>query len=332
MPTSPYRVGLLAYDGCFASEVFGVVDLFTVANHVALAGSATRAPFEIVVLSPRRSVTASGGVRIGVAPVEDVDLLVVPGFELAPGLDLGARLATLDREVEVVRDAASRGRAVASICVGAFLLGEGGLLDGRDVTTAWLFASALAERYPTARVDDTALVLRDRGITTAAAFSAMFDLVVDVVRTRCSPSVARMTARITLVNDARTTQSPYVDEAALAASPRRFSDEVKQWLTSRAADPYDLGSLAAAFHVSTRTMLRRFHAETGESPLRHLQHVRVRRAKHLLETTDLGLHEIMNAVGYRDPGSFRRVFAERTGVSPADYRRDFRRPAPAAVR
>ena len=330
---SPFRVRILAYRDCFASEIFGVADLLTVANHVSRETGDSAAPyFDVSVVSPRRRVTASGGVSVGVTPMEVGDLLVVPGFELVPSQDLGERLGGLGREIDAIRASFDSGTRVASICVGAFLLGEAGLLDGRRATTAWLFAGALAARYPTAKVDPRALVLHDTGVTTTAAFSSTSDLAMDLIRDRRGDEVARITARVTLIADGRTSQTPYVDHAILPAPPQRFSDDVKQWLENEAANPYKLGELASAFHVSTRTMLRRFHSETSESPLTYLQRIRVRRAKTLLETTDLRLSEVMSAIGYLDPGTFRRLFADHTGVTPADYRRQFRRPHDRAER
>ena len=327
MSTRTFRVGVLAYDECFGSEVFGFLDLLTMANQVSLVVHGDAAPFEATVVSPRRRVVASGGITLGAQPMTPVDLLVVPGFELVPTQDLDVRFEPLRREIDAIRATADHGTAIASICVGAFLLGEAGLLDDRRATTAWLFAAALAARYPAARVDSRALILHDDGITTTAAFSSTSDLAMELIRERGGDEVARITARITLVNDARTSQAPYIDDTIVAAPAVRFSDEAKRWLDDRADDTYRLAELAAAFHVSTRTMLRRFQAETGESPLSYLQRVRVRRAKALLETTDLRLGEVMSAVGYLDPGTFRRLFAEHTGVSPADYRRQFRRPS-----
>jgi transcriptional regulator GlxA family with amidase domain len=329
---APLSVGVLAYEDCFGSEIFGFVDLLTVANQVSSVGGAPSPPFEVSVVSPRRRVVASGGVTLGLRPLAPVDLLVVPGFELVPSQDLDARFARLGREIDAIRAAADRKARVASICVGAFLLGEAGLLDDRRATTAWLFAGALATRYPAARVQERALILHDRGITTTAAFSSTSDLAMDLIREHCGDEVARIVARVTLANDARTSQAPYIDDtidAIVMAPAERFSDGVKRWLDDRADDTYRLAELAAAFHVSTRTMLRRFQAETGESPLSYLQRSRVHRAKALLEATDLRLSEVMSAVGYLDPGTFRRLFTEHTGVSPADYRRQFRRPSGA---
>ncbi|MFH8736081.1 DJ-1/PfpI family protein [Streptomyces sp. NPDC017964] len=129
------RVGVLAYPDCFASEVFGVPDLMTMAGHVA----GPDAPgYRVSVISPRRRVTASGGAWLDVRPVREVDVLVVPGFELRPDTDLDARLARLAPEISAIRAQAAAGTAVVSLCVGAFLLAEAGLLDRRRATTSWL--------------------------------------------------------------------------------------------------------------------------------------------------------------------------------------------------
>src|SRR5690349_14966627 len=157
------RVGVLAYPGCFASEVFGVPDLLTMAGHVA---GPDRAGYDVAVVSPRRRVVASGGVALAASPLREVDVLVVPGFELRPGLDVDAKLAGLAPEIAAVRSHAAAGGAVVSICVGAFLLAAAGLLDRRRATTAWLFADELARRCPGADVRPDLLVVTDAGVTS----------------------------------------------------------------------------------------------------------------------------------------------------------------------
>ena len=324
---SPLRVGVLAYPGCFASEVFGVVDLLTMGGHVARAHEHDDDVFSTAVVSPRRRVSASGGVSLGVGPMRPVDVLVVPGFDLVPGGDLDARLAGLGPEIHQIREHARSGTAVVSICVGALLLGESGLLDDRSATTAWLFAETLAERCPQATVTADRLVVTDRGVTTTAAFSAMFDFVIEVIERHCGREVARRTARLALLDDARTSQSPYVDERMLPTPGRSFASEVQRYLDQHLSEPYDLTRLARHFHVSTRTLLRRYKAESGEPPLAYLQGARMRRARHLLENTDRTLADIHGAVGYRDGGAFSELFTRHIGLGPKAYRSRFRQQA-----
>ncbi|MER5860240.1 helix-turn-helix domain-containing protein [Streptomyces sp900105245] len=316
------RVGVLAYPECFASEVFGVPDLLTMAAHVA----GPDAPgYRVSVVSPRRRVTASGGASLEVRPPREVDVLVVPGFELRPDADLDARLARLGPEVEAIRAQAAAGTAVVSLCVGAFLLAEAGLLAGRRATTSWLHAGELARRCPDTDVRPEHLVVTEAGVTTTAAFSAMYDFALDLIRRHSGDGVARTTARLTLVDDARTSQTPYVDPRLLPQPGRAFSQQVMRRLDQNLAERYDLAGLAAAFRVSTRTLLRRFAEETGRSPLAHLQSSRVRRARHLLETTDRTVAAVAAAVGYQDPGTFAALFARHTGHRPSAYRAVFRR-------
>ncbi|WP_260610321.1 GlxA family transcriptional regulator [Streptomyces sp. WAC06614] len=311
--------------------MFGVPDLLTMAGHVA---GPDVPGYRVRVVSPRRRVVAAGGARLDVRPLCEVDVLVVPGFALHPGTDLDARLAALAPEVAAVRAQAAAGTAVVSLCVGAFLLAEAGLLDGRRATTSWLYADELAGRCPSADVRPEHLVVTDTGVTTTAAFSAMYDFALDLIRRHHGSRVARTTARVALVDDARTSQTPYVDPRLLPQPGREFSQRVMRQLDQNLAERYDLGALAEAFRVSTRTLLRRFAEETGRSPLAHLQDSRVRRARHLLENTDRTVAAVAAAVGYHDPGTFAALFARHTGHRPSAYRAAFRRAdrttAPAA--
>ncbi|GAB2826480.1 helix-turn-helix domain-containing protein [Actinocorallia aurea] len=319
---SALRVGVLAYPGCFASEVFGIPDLLTMAAHVA---GPDHDGYEVAIVSPRRRVIASGGVALAVSPLRAVDVLVVPGCELVPGLDPDAKLAPLAPDVAAIRAHADAGGAVVSVCVGAFLLAEAGLLRGRRATTAWLLAEELARRCPDAEVRPERLVVTDGGVTTTAAFSAMYDFALELIRRHSGARVARATARIALLDDARSSQTPYVDARLLPQPGNEFSRRVMRRLDQNLAARYDLAALADAFHVSTRTLLRRFADETGQSPLAYLQSARVRRACHLLETTDQTVAAVSAAVGYRDPGTFAALFAHRTGRRPREYRTAFRR-------
>ncbi|MFE5300641.1 GlxA family transcriptional regulator [Streptomyces sp. NPDC056632] len=316
------RIGVLAYPGCFASEVFGVPDLLTMAAHVA----GPDAPgYRVSIVSPRRQVTASGGASLDVGPLREVDVLVVPGFELSPDTDLDARLAHLRAETAAIRAQAAAGTAVVSLCVGAFLLAECGLLDGRRATTSWLYAAELARRCPEADIRPEHLVVTDTGVTTTAAFSAMYDFALDLIRRHSGARVARTTARVALVDEARTSQTPYIDPRLLPQPGGEFAQRVMRRLDQNLADRYDLAALADTFRVSTRTLLRRFAEETGRSPLAHLQASRVRRARHLLETTDRTVAAVAAAVGYQDPGTFATLFARHTGHRPRAYRDAFRR-------
>ncbi|MGR6520607.1 GlxA family transcriptional regulator [Rhodococcus erythropolis] len=319
------RVGVLAYEGCLAAEIFVFTDLLLIANRVADGASAD--PFEVSVIAASGTpVVAAGGFSLGVQEGHhDIDHLVVPGFDLVPSEDPTTRLSLWDREIEIIRACEARGVRVSSVCVGAYLLGEAGLLDGRRCTTSWLYGADLASRYPGATVRTDSLIVQDAGVTTTAAFTAALDLATALVREHLGDNIARTTARITLAPENRTSQSPYIVDSMLPVNHTQFADDVGSWLVERMAEPYDLNLLSDAFHLSTRTMLRKFKDETGESPRSYLQRARIRKAKRLLESTDWSLGKILGHIGYQDPGTFRRLFTDRVGISPADYRKRFRK-------
>ena len=323
------RIAVLAYQGCFGAEVFGLADVLRIANHVA-AGlrHAGGAPFHVSLIGASRgAIEIAGGTAIVVERLRGpIDLLVVPGFDFGSPAEIEARLRGLRPEVALIRRAFARGASVASVCVGAFLLGEAGLLSGRRVTTGWAFAPLLARLHPTAHVEPNALLIEDGNVTTCAAFSAVADLAMTLVRQHAEPRVAVLTAKLTLIAATRDSQAPYVDSALLPTVGAPFSDGVEAWLLHRLRQPYDLPRLAKAFHVSTRTLLRRFRAGASQSPLEFLQTARIARAKALLESTTLAIGDVMAHVGYGDLSTFRRLFVARVGTSPARYRDTFHRP------
>lgn len=324
--TSSAHVGVLAYDGCLGTEVFGIVDLLLFANRIAAAVRGVPDDLFRVTVAARENseIVAAGGVALrAVRWHEGFDALVVPGFELRSPRDIGRALGQWRPEITYVASAAARGIPVASVCIGAFLLGEAGLLDGRRATTSWLFAEQLKRRYRQATVDADLMIASDGAVTTTAAFNAVHDLALQIIRTHADDALARQVARLSLVADNRNSQAAYVDHTLLEPSTGTFAQPVKRWLAEQLAQPYDLAALARAFHVSTRTMLRRFRSETGQSPLTFLQQTRVDAAKRLLESPDHTVTSAMRHVGYTDPASFRRLFTTRVGMTPAAYRRQF---------
>ncbi len=320
----PLRIALLAYEGCMGTEIFGVSDVLLIASHIARAlHGKPLTPFELQVIGlGQRTVQVAGGIPVGVQrPSGRYDLLIVPGLEISRLDEWSGKLAPLGRELAFIRKTFASGVAVASVCVGTFLLGEAGLLAGRQVTTAWLCAAELASRYPAARLNADAVLVEDGAVTTTGAVSSAFDLAIHLVKKILGAEVASATARVALLSGPRASQAPFVDTALLAPGRPSFSHNVAQWLEARLAQTYDLERAAQAFHVSPRTLLRRVKAETGQSPLTLLQQARVEKAKHLLGSTTWSLARITEEVGYADVATFSRLFAKRVGESPARYRR-----------
>jgi transcriptional regulator GlxA family with amidase domain len=330
LPTKkkPLRIAILAYETCMGTEIFGFIDVLLIATHLAghmakPPGRVNPPPFDVQVVGLQgRTVTVAGGIALGVRQPRGVfDLLVVPGPEVGRRGVWAARLAPLSAELAFIKKTFARGTPVASVCAGTFLLGEAGLLADRKVTTAWIFAGELAQRYPAARVDAEAVLLEDGAITTTGAVSSVFDLAIHIVKRSLGAQVATATARVALLQNPRLSQAPYVDSALAPPDLPSFSQSVAQWLAKRLTDTYDLERLAQAFHVSARTLMRRVKAETGQSPLALLQTARVEKARQLLTGTRWSVARITEEIGYTDVATFSRLFAGRVGETPAQYRR-----------
>jgi transcriptional regulator GlxA family with amidase domain len=324
------KVSILAYDGCMGAEVLGFADVLHIANRINRHQRPDAPqPFEVAIVGVREGlVTLAGGMQLAVKPPGRTDLLVVPAFDFARMRDIDGVLAGLTEEVALIRRVAKK-KAAAAICGGVFLLAEAGLLDGRRATTAWMLAPAFARRYPDVRLEHAALVVRDGDVLTAGAFQAYADLALMLVRDNADDWLAGAVGRFALIDAGRASQTPYIDPNLIPKIEQAFSDAVSRRLEVHLRDRYDLEALARRFNVSSRTLLRRFKAETGATPLERLQDLRIAEAKRLLEGTRLGVAQIAERVGYLDLSTFSRLFARKTSTTPAAYRRRFR-PAPLA--
>lgn len=317
------RIAVLAYSGCMPTQLFGIADVLRIAADIDRSLGARRGvtlDVELVALSGR-AVTVAGGVALRPKrPVGTYDLLIVPGLETQRHPDWAQALAPLSAECQFIQHSFARGTTVAAVCIGAFLLGEAGLLDGRKVTTAWLFSADLATRYPAAKLEADAILMQDGAVITTAAVSSAFDLAIHLVKLYLGAEVATATAAVTLLPAPRASQSPYVDTAMLDTPRPTFAHNLMQWFEQRLTDEFDLEQVARAFHVSSRTLMRRAKAETGKSPLALLQEARVEHAKRLLRDGDWPIIRVVEAVGYADVVSFTRLFARLVGETPAKYR------------
>jgi transcriptional regulator GlxA family with amidase domain len=321
------KITVLAYPACLGAEIFGFCDSLLTAERMAAAYiGATKPLFDVRVTGVSgRSTTLAGGIKLRFhRPHRKPDLLVVPGFDFHRIAELQSRLRTLSAQAGLVARMFRRGIPVAAICGGAFVLGEAGVLDGRRVATAWLLAAELARLYPAAVVEPESMFVEDSGVISTGAFSSGFDLAVHLLRKHGRDNIARMISRMTFLDAQRKSQAPFADAGLLDRSKGAFSDAVKQWLLQRLPKRYRLNLLARAFNVSSRTLLRRFHAECAESPLSYLRRMRIEAAKHLLVSTKLSVARITERSGYADTSTFVRMFNRRVGHTPARYRQRFR--------
>jgi transcriptional regulator GlxA family with amidase domain len=310
-----HRVAVVALDRVVPFDVCAPAGLFA-----SVRRPDGRRAYRVRVCGTAREIDAgSFRMRIpyGLEELARADTIVLAGLS-----DLDAAVpAAL---VRAVRRAAARGARVASVCSGAFLLAETGLLDGRRATTHWRAAAELARRYPKIHVDADVLFVDEGEVLTSAGAAAAFDLCLHLVRRDFGAAAAAAAARAAVMPLERAGgQSQFIlhpppapDGASLAA--------LLAWLERNLAADHDLAALARRAGTSVRTLNRRFREQTGTTPLQWLIRARVRRAQVLLETTGQPIERVAAAVGFASPAVLRQHFHRIAATSPQDYRRAFR--------
>jgi AraC family transcriptional regulator, transcriptional activator FtrA len=255
-------------------------------------------------------------------PVADADLVVVPAY--------GGRDAAPPAVLDALRAAADRGARLLSVCSGAFLLAEAGLLDGRRCTTHWKYADELAARFPKTRVECNSLYVTDGNILTSAGTAAGIDACLHLIRQEHGSAIATKLARRMVVPPHRDGgQSQYI-EAPIPRTPEAPTLEpVLTWLVGNLGRQVTVDGLAARAHMAPRTFARRFRAETGTTPHDWITNQRVLLARRLLEDTDLSVEAIAVRAGFGDAAAMRHHFTRRVGATPHAYRGTFRGRAAA---
>jgi transcriptional regulator GlxA family with amidase domain len=316
----PHVVAVVALDGVNSFDLAIPCEVF---GHVRLADG--RAPYRVRVCGVTRRVRAAAfsvQAPYGLRGLGAADTVVVPGIAdvtrpVPPAL------------IRALRAARDRGARIASICSGAFVLAAAGLLDGRRATTHWLAATELARRHPTIDVDPNVLYVDEGQILTSAGAAAGMDLCLHVVRRDHGAAVAAHGARLAVMPLERgggqaqfiAHEPPRVDGASL--------EPLLRWMETHHGEALSLSRIARQAAMSARSLSRRFHEQTGETPARWLVRCRVRRAQQLLETSGASIEEIADAVGFGSATTLRERFGRIVGTSPQAYRRTFRRRVPA---
>jgi transcriptional regulator GlxA family with amidase domain len=251
-----------------------------------------------------------------------VDTLVVAGGE-------GTRPHRRDvRLVRWIARAARRARRVASVCTGAFLLAEAGLLDGRRATTHWAMCDALARRFPAVRVERDPIFVRDGHVFTSAGITAGIDLALQLVEEDCGRDIALTVARWLVMFLRRPGgQSQFSAQLSAQLAERDGLRDVQGWIAEHPEAELTVPALARRAHMSPRNFARAFRRETGVTPAAYVEAQRVEAARRLLETTAGNVAEVAAACGFARPETMHRAFRRVLGVAPAQYRRHFRTKA-----
>ena len=299
--TAPFEFGVIC-------EVFGI-------DRSESGGPAF--DFTIATADPgpvRTSLGYDMVIDAGLEVAADADLIAVPAHTI-DGID--------ERFLQVIRDAEARGAWILSVCSGAFVLAQAGVLDGRRATTHWMHAERLARNYPTTVVDPDVLFVEDRRVITSAGTAAGIDAALHLVRLELGAAAANVIARRMVVPPQRDGgQAQYIPTPV----PDRASDSlalVCDWMLDNLAEDLSVDRLARKALMSPRTFARRFRDDLGATPAAWLNRQRILRAQLLLETSDHGLETIAQQTGFGTAAVMRHHFLRVLQSTPTNYRRAF---------
>lgn len=321
------HITILALYNTMASTVIGPMDVFYQAGVIwNYFNEQKLSPyFEVKLITVNgQPVKCLNGVRMlpqgSLYDIEETDLIIISSI-----LDIDKTLRYEGEAIDWLKARNHRGTHIASICTGAFVLAETGLLDGKTATTHWGFANQFRKRYPRVELITERLITDEGDLFCSGGYNAGTDLSLYLVEKYCGHEVALQSSKTLLTDIGRTSQAPY----AIFQYQKNHRDSrvlsIQQWIEDNFTRNFNYDELARKNGMSRRTFERRFKSATGDTPLIYQQRIRVEAAKRLLESGDCSFDEITYKVGYEDSSSFRKVFSKQTGLRPIEYQKKFQR-------
>lgn len=307
-------IGLLIYPGCALAAIYGLTDLFHIAGD--WTGEDKRGIRVSHWQPDANGVTCIWDSHPGNA--HQLTHIIAP-----PSIIMPERMAPAPTAAAWMQDQHSRGATLCSVCAGAFVLAETGLIDGRSATTHWAFARQLAERFPKIQLADEHMVVDDGDIITAGGILAWADLGLTLVDRLLGPATMLATARFLLIDPPRQSQRPFAQFIPRFDHGDDAVRSIQHHIHAHAATMQGVADLSERAGMTGRTFLRRFTAATGLTPVEYLQQVRIAKAREALERSLTPVDTIAWDVGYADAAAFRKLFQKLTGLPPAAYRQHY---------
>ncbi|WP_290648360.1 helix-turn-helix domain-containing protein [Aquisalimonas sp.] len=325
------RLDLLTFPETSPLVLFGLREVFAAAGVVypeVTSGQPGEPLFDVRVVAP---AAAPFRCHDGVLVEPDLAIADASGADIVVACDMYRPIdspphGVFPEAAAWLREMHARGAQVCSVCSGALMLAEAGLLDGREAASHWAYAPMFREHYPQVRLRK-GLALCPAGeagrIVTTGAVTAWQDLALYVIAHHFGPEHAICTAKVYLFSQHSEGQLPYAVTTPRLQDRDALIRDSQVWIAANYAEASPVRRMVARSGLSGRSFTRRFRAATGMAPIAYVQTVRVEEAKQLLETGRLAVDNVAHAVGYEDTASFGRLFRRMTGLSPAAYGRKF---------
>lgn len=317
----PIRVAVVNMENAVVSSILGIQDLFYFTNNFFLK-QMSHHQFEVEVVhidSNIQNYNAPVSIKSqAINKSEYFDIVIIPPMIIDNStINVPIQLHDWLNNIYV------QGGIICSVCVGAYVLAQTGLLDNKKATTHWIIESKFLEDFPKVQLDVNKIIIEDKNIITTGGIYTYVDLVLYIIAKFVSIEMAQICANFLVVDASRTSQQHYKD---LSLTHYFHDDELKKllvWIDFNYHHPFSIADLAKRINITTQTLVRKFIQETGETPNKYLQKKRVEKAKELLTNSKNSFDEITALVGYEDVSSFRRLFKKVTGYTPSTYKKLF---------
>jgi transcriptional regulator GlxA family with amidase domain len=322
----PRRIVLVVAPGAEVLDLVGPLQVFTTASELfASQGPSAAAIYqvEVVALSRQPSFITNSGLQMRAHRTfqrvrGEIDTLLVAGGSAMEQDSIGPRA------IQWIREIAASTRRVGSVCTGALLLARAGLLDGRRATTHWNWCELLGRRYPRVAVDADPIFIRDGNVYTSAGVTAGMDLALALVEEDHGARLALQVARQLVLYLRRPGgQSQFSAALSMQLSEREPLRELQSWMLENLGASLDVQTLAARVAMSPRNFARVFRKETGLTPGKYVERLRVETARRRLEESRQTLKRIADECGFGTVSSMRTVFQKLIGIPPGQYRQHF---------
>lgn len=251
--------------------------------------------------------------------VTETDLLIIPPTfgDTAKGIAANAEA------IPYFKTLYSKGSSLASLCIGAFLLAETGLLSGKKCSTHWAYINEFKARYADVEVEDGAIITEHDNIYSSGGANSLWNLLLYLIEKYSDRETAIMVSKYFALDIGRDSQSQF----AIFRGQKNHGDEgihkVQDYIEEHYEDKITIDSLANLINTGRRTFERRFKEATNNTPIEYIQRVRIEAAKKSFEASRKNVSEIMFDVGYTDTKAFRDTFKKITGLTPIEYRNKF---------
>lgn len=255
--------------------------------------------------------------------VSVTDLLIIPPTfgDTSKGIQANAEAIPYFKKLH------AKGSSLASLCIGAFLLAETGLLNGKKCSTHWAYINEFKEKYPDVDIEDGAIITEHDNIYSSGGASSLWNLILYLVEKFANRETAIMISKYFALDIGRDSQSQF----AIFRGQRNHGDadiqKVQDYIEKNYENKITIETLTKLINTGRRTFERRFKEATNNTPIEYIQRVRIEAAKIFFEASRKNVTEIMFDVGYTDTKAFRDIFKKITGLTPIEYRNKFARVA-----